>query len=242
MPLELRRGERGVVRVGHRARPRSRRRTRSRAIEAAAESASTPSSSTCCAARTATLVLAHGPACRPARRRSTMPSRSSRRLGLAVQLDVKVARLRGRRSSRRCGGTAPRAGVRQLVLAADPARASPPRSRSCRARSRIRRTGSASPAPAAPPRRPRPALAVLRALAPARGSPRLLRAAGAQAATLNWAVVSPRRRRRLPRERGGGLRLDRERTCARKYPGRKRYRRYHHGRSADPRFPPVDTS
>ena len=37
----------------------------------------------------------------------------------------------------------------------------------------------------------RPALAVLRALLPRR-LPRWLRAAGASAATLNWAVVTPR--------------------------------------------------
>src|SRR5207253_4322462 len=41
------------------------------------------------------------------------------------------------------------------------------------------------------------------------------------------------RRRGLPPARRGRLRLDRQRTCARKNPGRNRYRRYHHGRSTD---------
>lgn len=188
-PLDLRRGEKGVVRVGHRGAAALAAENSLAAIEAAAAAGVDAVELDVLRRRDGALVLAHGPAVGNDAALLDDALSLVDRLGLAVQLDVKaggneaaiVDALRGR-------DLLGRAFVSSFSLPilrafADAAPELPrsftyPEDRLGASERRLLR-------PAV-----RPGLAVLRALAPRR-LPRWLRAAGAQAVTLNWAVVSP---------------------------------------------------
>ena len=184
--MELLRGGRGVVRVGHRGAAALAPESSLAAIEAAAA----------CGADAVELdvlqgfVIAHGPEVPPDAPRLDDALALVARLGLAVQLDVKVRGLEaGTVDALRRHALIERSFVSSFSLPILTAFASA-EPRLPRAftypEDRLGLTGSRVLGAAA-----RPALAVLRALLPRR-LPRWLRAAGASAATLNWAVVTPR--------------------------------------------------
>jgi glycerophosphoryl diester phosphodiesterase len=183
--MELLRGPRGVVRVGHRGAAALAPENSLAAIDAAAA----------CGADAVELdvlqglVVAHGPEVPPGAPRLDEALALVARLGLSVQLDVKVRALEsGVVEALRRHDLIERSFVSSFSLpilvafaAAEP--------RLPRAftypEDRLGVTGSRVLGPAT-----RPALAALRALLPRR-LPRWLRIAGASAATLNWAVVTP---------------------------------------------------
>ncbi len=123
MPFELRRGERGIVRVGHRGaaalapgeQPRCDR-------GCGARSAWTRSRSTCCVVTDGMLVLGHGPAVPADAPLLDEALELVARLGFAVQLDVKIAAADVAIVAALRRHDLLVAGVRELVLAADPAR------------------------------------------------------------------------------------------------------------------------
>lgn len=183
--MELLRGGRGVVRVGHRGAAALAPESSLAAIEAAAA----------CGADAVELdvlpglVIAHGPEVPPDAPRLDEALALAARLGLAVQLDVKVRGLEaGIVGALRRHALLERSFVSSYSLPILNAFASA-EPRLPRAftypEDRLGVTGSAL-GPVT-----RPALAVMRGLLPRR-LPRWLRAAGASAATLNWAVVTPR--------------------------------------------------
>ena len=99
--IELLRGGRGVVRVGHRGAAALAPENSLAAIEAAAAAGvDAVELDVLWRARRRASCSRTAPRSRRTRRRSTRRSRSSRGLGLAVQLDVKVARHRGGRRRR----------------------------------------------------------------------------------------------------------------------------------------------
>jgi glycerophosphoryl diester phosphodiesterase len=183
--MELLRGARGVVRVGHRGAAALAPENSLAAIEAAAA----------CGADAVELdvlqglVVAHGPQVPAGAPRLDEALALVASLDLAVQLDVKVRGLEtGVVEALRRHALIERSFVSSFSLpilvafaAAEP--------RLPRAftypEDRFGVTGSRVLGPAA-----RPALAAFRALLPRR-LPRWLRIAGASAATLNWAVVTP---------------------------------------------------
>jgi glycerophosphoryl diester phosphodiesterase len=183
--MELLRGARGVVRVGHRGAAALAPENSLAAIEAAAA----------CGADAVELdvldglVVAHGPEVPAGAPRLDEALALVASLGLAVQVDVKVRGLEaGVAAALRRHGLLERSFVSSFSLpilvafaAVEP--------RLPRAftypEDRLGVTGNRVLGPAT-----RPALAALRALLPRR-LPRWLRAAGASAATLNWAVVTP---------------------------------------------------
>jgi glycerophosphoryl diester phosphodiesterase len=183
--MELLRGARGVVRVGHRGAAALAPENSLAAIEAAAV----------CGADAVELdvlqglVVAHGPQVPADAPRLDEALALVASLDLAVQLDVKVRGLEtGVVEALRRHALIERSFVSSFSLpilvafaAAEP--------RLPRAftypEDRLGVTGNRVLGPAA-----RPALAALRALLPRR-LPRWLRIAGASAATLNWAVVTP---------------------------------------------------
>ena len=189
MPFELRRGARGVVRVGHRGAAALAPENSLAAIEAAAAIGVDAVEVDVLRRDDGRLVLAHGP---------FVPSDAPllddalelvARLGLAVQLDVKIEGTdEGIAEALERHDLLGRAFVSSFSLpilrgfaAAAPALPrswSYPEDRLGVSQRLLTRATI------------RPALAVLRAFAPRR-LPGWLRAADVQAATLNWAVVSP---------------------------------------------------
>jgi glycerophosphoryl diester phosphodiesterase len=188
-PLELRRGEDGVVRVGHRGAAALAAENSFAAIEAAAAAGVHAVELDVLRRADGALVLAHGP-----RVPNDAPLLDEAlalvgRLGLAVQLDVKAA---GNEAAivdalhrRDLLGRAFVSSFSLPILRAFSV-AAPELPRSFTyPEDRLGASDNRLLRPAV-----RPGLAVLRALAPRR-LPRWLRAAGARAATLNWAVASP---------------------------------------------------
>ena len=183
--MELLRGAGGVVRIGHRGAAALAPENSLAAIEAAAA----------CGADAVELdvlhglVVAHGPEVPSGAPRLDEALELVARLGLAVQLDVKVRGLEtGVVEALRRHALIERSFVSSFSLpilvafaAAEPRL---PRSFTY-PEDRLGVTSSRVLGPAA-----RPGLAVLRALLPRR-LPRWLRVADASAATLNWAVVTP---------------------------------------------------
>jgi glycerophosphoryl diester phosphodiesterase len=187
--MELRRDARGVVRVSHRGGAALAPESSLAAIEASAA----------CGADAVELdvldwadglVVAHSPEGRPGAPQLDEALAVVARLGLAVQLDVKVRGLEGPIvEALRRHGLLDRSFVSSPSLAVLAAFATAeerlPRSFTY-PEDRLGATGSPLLGPAVPV-----VLALLRALLPRR-LPGFLRAAGASAATLNWAVVTPR--------------------------------------------------
>jgi glycerophosphoryl diester phosphodiesterase len=183
--MELLRGAGGVVRVGHRGAAALAPESSLEAIEAAAA----------CGADAVELdvlpglVVAHGPEVPPDAPRLEEALAVVARLGLAVQLDVKhpaletavVGALRRHALLDRSFVSSYSLPILAAFAAAEPAL---PRSFTY-PEDRLGVTGSRVLGPAV-----RPVLAGLRALLPRR-LPGWLRASGARAATLNWAVVTP---------------------------------------------------
>jgi glycerophosphoryl diester phosphodiesterase len=188
-PLELRRGERGVVRIGHRGAAALAAENSLAAIEAAAAAGVDVVELDVLRRGDGVLVLAHGPAIPDGAPLLDDALGLADRLGVAVQLDVKIA---GNHSAivdaLHRHDLLDRAFVSSysLSILRAFAAAAPELPRSFTYPED--RLGVSD----RPLLRPvvRPALAVLRALAPRRLT-RCLRVSGAKAATLNWAVASP---------------------------------------------------
>jgi glycerophosphoryl diester phosphodiesterase len=187
--LVLRRGEHGVIRVGHRGAAALAPENSLAAIDAAAAVGVDAVEIDVLNRGDGRLVLAHGPHVPHDAPLLDDALDHIRKLGLAVQLDVKVAGnetaivaalRRHDLSSRVFVSSFSLPILRAFALAAPelPRSVTYPEDRVGATERRLLR-------PAV-----RPGLAVLRALAPRR-LPRLLRAVRAQAATLNWAVASP---------------------------------------------------
>ena len=183
--MELLRGTRGVVRVGHRGAAALAPENSLAAIEAAAA----------CGVDAVELdvlhglVVAHGPEVLAGAPLLDEALALVAALGLAVQVDVKVRGLEtGVVEALRRHALVERSFVSSfslpILLAFAAAEPRLPRAFTY-PEDRLGLTGSRVLGPAT-----RPALAALRALLPRR-LPRWLRAAGASAATLNWAVVTP---------------------------------------------------
>jgi glycerophosphoryl diester phosphodiesterase len=183
--MELLRGTRGVVRVGHRGAAALAPENSLAAIEAAAA----------CGVDAVELdvlhglVVAHGPEVPAGAPLLDEVLALVAALGLAVQVDVKVRGLEtGVVETLRRHALIERSFVSSFSLSILAAFAAVepllPRAFTY-PEDRLGLTGSRVLGPAT-----RPALAALRALLPRR-LPRWLRAAGASAATLNWAVVTP---------------------------------------------------
>jgi glycerophosphoryl diester phosphodiesterase len=188
-PLELRRGERGVVRIGHRGAAALAAENSLASIEAAAAVGVDAVELDVQRRRDGSLVLAHGPGIPDGAPLLDDALALVDRLGLAVQLDVKVPGTdTAIVDALRRHDLLDRAFVSSysLPILRGFAAASPelprsftyPEDRLGVSERRLLRSAV------------RPGLVVLRALAP-RQLTRCLRASGAKAATLNWAVVSP---------------------------------------------------
>lgn len=189
MALELRRGERGVVRVGHRGAAALAPENSLAAIEAAAAVGVDAVEVDVLRRDDGELVLAHGPDAPADAPLLDDALDQIHRLGLAVQIDVKVA---GNEAAivdaLRRHDLLSRAFVSSfsLPILRAFARAAPQLPRSFTyPEDRLGATERRLLRPAV-----RPSLAVLRVLAPRR-LPACLRAVDARAATLNAAVASP---------------------------------------------------
>jgi len=183
--MELLRGTRGVVRVGHRGAAALAPENSLAAIEAAAASGVDAVELDVLHG----LVVAHGPEVPAGAPLLDEALALVAALGLAVQVDVKVRGLEtGVVEALRRHALVERSFVSSfslpILLAFAAAEPRLPRAFTY-PEDRLGLTGSRVLGPAT-----RPALAALRALLPRR-LPRWLRAAGASAATLNWAVVTP---------------------------------------------------
>lgn len=187
--IELLRGERDVVRVGHRGAAALAPENTLAAVEAAASHAVDVVELDVLPGRDGALVLAHGPEVPSDAPRLDDALALAARLGLAVQLDVKLPGIEaGVADAVRRGGLVERSFVSSYSLPileafadAEPAL---PLSLTY-PEDRLGVSGSRLLRPVV-----RPALAVMRARLPHR-LPGWLRAAGARAATLNWSVVTP---------------------------------------------------
>lgn len=188
-PFGLRRGEDGVVRVGHRGAAALAPENSLAAIEAAAAVGVDAVELDVLRRGDGALALAHGPGVPDDAPLLDEALALVDRLGLVVQLDVKaggneaaiVDALRRRDLLGRAFVSSFSLGILRAFAVAAPEL---PRSFTY-PEDRLGASGSRLLRPAV-----RPGLAVLRALAPRR-LPRWLRAAGARAATLNDAVASP---------------------------------------------------
>jgi glycerophosphoryl diester phosphodiesterase len=188
-PFELRRGEHGVMRVGHRGAAALAPENSLAAIEAAAAGGVDAVELDVLRRGDGRLVLGHGPEVPDAAPSLDDALSLVGRLGLAVQVDVKDAGLEAgivralREHDLLCRAfvSAFSLPILRAFAAAEPLL---PRSFTY-PEDRLGATENRLLRPAV-----RPALTVLRALAPRR-LPRLLRAADVQAATLNWGVASP---------------------------------------------------
>ena len=187
--MELLRGGRDVVRVGHRGAAALAPENTLAAIEAAAAHGVDAVELDVLRARDGGLVLAHGPELP----RDAPPLDDAlalaARLGLAVQLDVKLRGIEaGVADAVRRNGLLERSFVSSfsLPILAAFAEAEPALPRSFTyPEDRLGVSENRLLRPVV-----RPALAAMRALLPRR-LPGRLRAAGARAATLNWSVVTP---------------------------------------------------
>lgn len=187
--MELLRGERDLVRVGHRGAAALAPENTLAAIEAAAAHGVDAVELDVLRARDGGLVLAHGPELPPDAPPLDDALALAARLGLAVQLDVKLRGIEaGVADAVRRNGLLERSFVSSFSLpilaafaAAEPALPRSftyPEDRLGVSENRLLRPVV------------RPALAAMRALLPRR-LPGRLRAAGARAATLNRSVVTP---------------------------------------------------
>ena len=188
--MELLRGDRDVVRIGHRGAAALAPENSLAAIEAAAAHGVDAVELDVVRGAGGRLVLAHGPAAPPDAPPLGEGLALAARLGVAVQLDVKRAGVEeGVVDALRHHGLLDRSFVSSFSLrtlrAFAALEAGLPRSLTY-PEDRLGITGRRALGPAV-----RPGLAVMRALLPAR-LPRFLHAAGASAVTLNWAVVTPR--------------------------------------------------
>jgi glycerophosphoryl diester phosphodiesterase len=188
-PLELRRGENGAVRVAHRGGGALAPENSLAAVEAAAAVGVDAVELDVLRGGDGELVLAHGPGVPHDAPSLDRALELVARLGLAVQLDVKVAGneaevvylLRRRELMERAFVSSFSLPILHAFAVAAPEL---PRSLTY-PEDRLGATERRLLRPAVGP-----ALAVLRALAPRR-LPNRLRSVGARAATLNWAVVTP---------------------------------------------------
>jgi glycerophosphoryl diester phosphodiesterase len=188
-PLALRRGEAGVVRVGHRGAAALAPENSLAAIEAAASAGVDVVELDLSWTADGAVILAHGPAIPPDAPTLDEALELVARLGLAVQLDVKVAGTEPQvAAALRAHGLEERAFVSSfsLPILRDFAALMPELPRSLTyPEDRLGVSGRRLLRPGV-----RAGLAVLRARLPRR-LPGWLERAGAQAATLNWAVVTP---------------------------------------------------
>ena len=187
--MELLRGGRDVVRVGHRGAAALAPENSLAAIEAAALHGVDAVELDVLRRGDGALVFAHGPEPPPQAPLVDDGLELAASLGLAVQLDVKVRGLEvGVVEALRRAGLLERSFVSSfsLRILGDFAAAAPALPRSFTyPEDRLGLTGRRLLRPAVAP-----GLAALRALLPRR-LPRWLRAVDASAATLNWAVVTP---------------------------------------------------
>ena len=231
--MELLRGDRDVVRVGHRGAAALAPENSLEAIEAAVAHGVDVVELDVVAGATADLVLAHGPASpagAPRARRRPRARREARRRGAGRR---EAAGPRARTSSRRSAATGllDRSFVSSFSLpilrrfaALEPAlprSLTYPEDRHGVSERPLARAVRAPVARRAPHARPGAAPRAGFELRRARGDAQRRR----RLAACGRGLPSARRRR---------LRLDGRRACARNYPGRNRYRRYHHERSTDP--------
>jgi glycerophosphoryl diester phosphodiesterase len=188
-PLELRRGRDHVVRVGHRGAAALAAENSLRAIEVAAAHGLDAVELDVLRRGDGALVLGHGPALPQDASSLDEALALAARLGLAVQLDVKLRGTEaGTVDALRRSGLLERSFVSSFSLPVLRvfAELCPDLPRSCTyPEDRLGMSERRLLRPAV-----RGGLATLRALLPRR-LPRLLRAVDARAATLNWAVVTP---------------------------------------------------
>jgi glycerophosphoryl diester phosphodiesterase len=188
--MELLRGDRDVVRIGHRGAAALAPENSLAAVEAAVEHGVDAVELDVVRGLDGRLVLAHGPAVPPDAPSLDEGLALAARLGVGVQMDVKEPGVeRGVVDALRRSGLLDRSFVSSFSFrtlrafaALEPGL---PRSLTY-PEDRLGLTGSRALGYAV-----KPGLAALRALLPVR-LPRFMRAAGASAVTLNWAVVTPR--------------------------------------------------
>ena len=188
--MELLRGDRDVVRIGHRGAAALAPENSLAAVEAAVEHGVDAVELDVVRASDGRLVLAHGPSVPPDAPSLEEGLALAARLGVGVQMDVKEPGLEeGVAAALRRSGLLDRSFVSSFSFPTLRAFAALeprlPRSLTY-PEDRLGVTGSRALGYAV-----RPGLAALRALLPVR-LPRFMRAAGASAVTLNWGVVTPR--------------------------------------------------
>jgi glycerophosphoryl diester phosphodiesterase len=188
--MELLRGDRDVVRIGHRGAAALAPENNLAAVEAAVEHGVDAVELDVVRGPDGKLVLAHGPSVPPGAPSLDEALELAARLGVGVQMDVKQPGLEeGVVDALRRSGLLDRSFVSSFSFrtlraftALEPRL---PRSLTY-PEDRLGVTASRALGHAV-----RPGLAALRALLPVR-LPRFMRAAGSSAVTLNWAVVTPR--------------------------------------------------
>jgi glycerophosphoryl diester phosphodiesterase len=188
--MELLRGDRDVVRIGHRGAAALAPENSLAAVEAAAAHGVDAVELDVVRGPDGTLVLAHGPSVPPEAPPLGEALALAVRLGIGVQMDVKQPGVEeGVVDALRRSGLLDRSFVSSFSFRTLRAFAALeprlPRSLTY-PEDRLGVTGSRALRPAV-----RLGLAALRVLLPVR-LPRFMRAAGASAVTLNWAVVTPR--------------------------------------------------
>lgn len=188
--MELLRGDRDVVRIGHRGAAALAPENSLAAVEVAVEHGVDAVELDVVRGPDGRLVLAHGPAVAPDAPSLDDGLALAARLGIAVQMDVKEPGIEeGVVDALRRSGLLDRSFVSSFSFRTLRAFATLepglPRSLTY-PEDRLGLTGSRALGYAV-----RPGLAALRALLPVR-LPRFMRAAGASAVTLNWGVVTPR--------------------------------------------------